>query len=101
MTILEVAPGETLVAEGDAAHDFYVLVEGEAVVDCCGSTVRRLGPGDFFGEVALVTRTRRTATVTATAPSRVAVFDERSFRERLTADARFSAEVWAAAATRY
>jgi CRP-like cAMP-binding protein len=101
MTILEVAAGETLVTEGEPATEFFVLLEGEAVVERGGSAVRTLGPGDFFGEVALVARTRRTATVTATEPSRVAVFDEHAFRERLAADERFSAEVWAAAAARY
>ena len=100
MEIWEVPAGQTLVSEGDIARDFYVLLEGEARVEQGGSAVATLGPGDFFGEIALVTRTRRTASVLTTAPSRLAVFDERSFRERLAADAAFSASVWAAAADR-
>ena len=91
--------GSTIVAEGDLAHEFYLLLDGEACVERAGRTVAMLGPGDFFGEVALLTRSRRTATVTTTAPSRVLVVDEDTFRERL-GDAEFSSQVWAAAAAR-
>jgi CRP-like cAMP-binding protein len=100
MNILDVPAGETLVAQGELGHEFYVLLEGEARVDRDGATVATIGAGDFFGEIALVTRTRRTASVTTTEPSRVAVFDEQSFRERLAADREFSSRVWGAAAAR-
>ena len=58
--------GERLVVEGSAAHDFFVLKTGHAAVRRRGQTVAHLGPGDFFGEDALMMNARRNATVTAT-----------------------------------
>lgn len=58
--------GERLVVEGTAAHDFFVLKSGHAAVRRRGRTVAHLGPGDFFGEDALLMHARRNATVTAT-----------------------------------
>jgi voltage-gated potassium channel len=100
MEILDVAAGVTIVAEGDRAGDFYYLLDGEARVEVGGETVRRLVAGDFFGEVALVTRSRRTATVTTTAPSKLLAIDESGFRRLLERDAIFSARVWEAAEAR-
>jgi len=58
--------GQRLVAAGRRAFSFYVLAVGEASVEQDGSTVRTLGPGDFFGEIAILGSERRTATVSAT-----------------------------------
>ena len=58
--------GEQLVAEGSAAHDFFVLKSGHAAVQRQGRTIAHLGPGDFFGEDALLLNARRNATVLAT-----------------------------------
>ena len=58
--------GERLVAQGSAAHDFFVLKSGHAAVRRQGRTVAHLGPGDFFGEDALLLNGRRNATVVAT-----------------------------------
>ena len=58
--------GQRLVIEGSAAHDFFVLKSGHAAVRRRGQTVAHLGPGDFFGEDALMTNARRNATVVAT-----------------------------------
>ena len=57
---------ERLVVEGSAAHDFFVLKSGHAAVRRGGRTVAHLGPGDFFGEDALLLNGRRNATVVAT-----------------------------------
>jgi CRP-like cAMP-binding protein len=59
------APGEAVAQEGQGGVGFFVIREGEAKVDVGGSEVRRLGPGDHFGEIALITEGPRTATVTA------------------------------------
>jgi CRP-like cAMP-binding protein len=59
------SPGETIAREGEGGVGFFVISEGEAKVDVGGSEVRRLGPGDHFGEIALITEGPRTATVTA------------------------------------
>jgi len=100
MEMLDVPAGVTVVAEGERAGDFYVLIEGEAAVESGGETLRTLRPGDFFGEIALVARTRRTATVRTTEPSKLLAVDEPTFRDLLARDAGFRSRVWAAAEAR-
>jgi CRP/FNR family transcriptional regulator, cyclic AMP receptor protein len=58
-------PGETVATEGQGGVGFFVIRDGEAKVTIAGEEVRRLGPGDYFGEIALITEGARTATVTA------------------------------------
>jgi CRP/FNR family transcriptional regulator, cyclic AMP receptor protein len=57
--------GSVLAGEGAAGYSFFVLVDGTATVTIGDDVVGTLGPGDFFGEVALLDGGRRTATVTA------------------------------------
>ena len=60
---LEVGPGKVLCEEGDAAREFFVILEGEVEVTKKGHRLAALGPGDFFGEIALIEHSTRTATV--------------------------------------
>lgn len=76
---LEVAPGKVLCREGDVGREFFVIVDGEVEVTKDGKRLRTLGPGDFFGEIALVEHTRRTATVVATTPLRFFVLTSQAF----------------------
>jgi CRP-like cAMP-binding protein len=76
----EVEEGKVLNAEGDAGSRFFVIVEGEADVLRNGVLVRRLGPGDHFGEIAILSEGRRTATVVAATPMRVLVMFGTAFR---------------------
>jgi CRP/FNR family cyclic AMP-dependent transcriptional regulator len=80
---LAVADGVELTLEGAAGHEFLVLVDGSAEVRRNGRKVNTLGSGDFLGEIALVTGTPRTATVTTTAPSRMLVVTARDFKSLL------------------
>jgi CRP/FNR family transcriptional regulator, cyclic AMP receptor protein len=80
---LDVAQGRTLTSEGKTGYEFLVLVDGAASVRRKGRTVNTLRAGDFLGEIALVTGSPRTATVTTTAPSRVLVVTARDFRRLL------------------
>ena len=57
--------GQQIAVEGQSGVGFFVIEDGEAKVTVHGDEVRRLGPGDYFGEVALITQGPRTATVTA------------------------------------
>jgi CRP-like cAMP-binding protein len=57
--------GETVTTEGQGGVGFFVIEDGEARVTVHGDERRRLGPGDYFGEVALLTDSPRTATITA------------------------------------
>ena len=57
--------GRELVREGDFSYEFMAIEEGEAEVTRHGEHLADLGPGDFFGEIGLLEKTLRTATVTA------------------------------------
>ena len=80
---IDLREGKVLIAEGKSGREFFVLLEGEADVTKDGRQINRLGAGDFFGEIALVSRSPRTATVTATTPVRTLVITDRSFRRLL------------------
>jgi CRP/FNR family transcriptional regulator, cyclic AMP receptor protein len=57
--------GDTITTEGQGGVGFFVIETGEAKVTIGGAERRTLGPGDYFGEVALLTESPRTATITA------------------------------------
>jgi|RhiMethySRZTD1v2_1073278.scaffolds.fasta_scaffold205965_3 CRP-like cAMP-binding protein len=61
-----VSPGEHLTREGASGYFFFVILDGTASVERQGELLAELGPGDFFGEGAILEATRRNATVTAT-----------------------------------
>ena len=74
-------PGEReLTHEDTTGKEFLVLVEGEADVFRDGNLIAGLGPGDFVGEIALVTGQPRTATVKTRGASRVLVIGAQAFR---------------------
>ena len=79
----EYRPGRPVVQQGQMSGvGFFVIAEGEASVSVDGSEVATLGPGDHFGELALISRQARTATVTAETPLRclvIAFWDFRNF----------------------
>lgn len=81
---LEVEEGKVLTREGDLGREFFVIVEGDVSVTQGGNEIRRLGPGDFFGEIALIyENARRTATVTSASHLRFFVLTRQSFRSLL------------------
>src|SRR5579862_4741114 len=83
---LDVPAGTVLCREGAHGSEFFVIIEGEAEVTRDGRSVARLGAGEFFGEIALLERVRRTATVTARTPLRFFVISNRTFWSVLDAD---------------
>jgi CRP-like cAMP-binding protein len=76
---LDLPSGKKMAKEGDRGREFFVLLEGEADVTKGDRRINRMKKGDFFGEIALVTKMPRTATVTATGDVRVLVINERDF----------------------
>ena len=65
---ISVEAGRDLVREGDFSYEFMAIEEGEAEVTRGGEHLADLGPGDFFGEMGLLDKTLRNATVTARTP---------------------------------
>jgi CRP-like cAMP-binding protein len=61
-------PGQTIAVEGETGVGFFVIETGTAMVSVGGELRRTLGPGDYFGEVALISKSTRSATVTAETP---------------------------------
>ena len=77
----EFSPGYKLTHEGASGYAFYVLHDGAADVVVGDSVVRKLGPGDFFGELSMLGDGRQTATVTVTKPSTIWTMFGSRFRE--------------------
>ena len=71
--------GKTLIREGERGREFFVLLDGRAEVRKKGRRVDILEQGDFFGEIALVTKMPRTATITTESPVRALVITDRDF----------------------
>lgn len=68
-----------VVREGDVGEEFWMVVEGELAVVRGGDEVARLGPGDYFGELAVIESSTRDATVEARTPVELLVIDRKHF----------------------
>jgi CRP/FNR family transcriptional regulator, cyclic AMP receptor protein len=77
---LDIPEGRQLVREGDFAYEFFVIESGRAEVVRDGEHVADLGPGDFLGEMGIVARATRNASVIARSPMTVVVMTEQEFR---------------------
>lgn len=76
---IDLPAGKQLIEQGAFAHEFFLITEGAAEVLHDGKHLADLGPGDFFGEIALLEGHRRTASVVTTSPMRVVVMFSREF----------------------
>jgi CRP-like cAMP-binding protein len=76
----DVSAGIELMGEGAAGYKFFILCDGHACVSAHEQEVAELGPGDFFGEGAILSGARRNATVTTTEDSKVLVMFGTEFR---------------------
>ncbi len=81
---LDVPEGEILIEQGASGRDFFVIVDGKASVTRDGKNVATLGPGDFFGELALLDKSPRNATVTAASRMSVYLLTQPSFHGLLS-----------------
>jgi CRP/FNR family cyclic AMP-dependent transcriptional regulator len=86
-TSVRLPAGTRLVTEGTPGAEFFVVEHGHAAVHRRGYDIAVLGPGDHFGEIALLEpRTPRTASVTAAEDLQVQVYDRREFATLLDRD---------------
>jgi CRP-like cAMP-binding protein len=92
--------GSVMARQGERGREFVVLVEGTAQVRRNGRKVASLGPGDFFGEMALLADQPRMADVVATSDVRFLVVVDRAFSHLLRDDPGVQSKVLAAVAAR-
>jgi CRP/FNR family transcriptional regulator, cyclic AMP receptor protein len=76
---IEVEPGRELITEGRVGHEFFLILEGQAEVGRNGERIATLGPGDYFGELALLDHGPRSATVIAETDMKLVVLGQREF----------------------
>jgi voltage-gated potassium channel len=87
-------PDEIIVREGDPAHSMYFIASGEVEIAFKGKkTPLRLGVGQFFGEVAVLRRSRRSATVTAIRRTNLLVLDAQDLRALMHRDPRVAERI--------
>ena len=77
--VVEVPAGTEIVKEGEIGHEFYLIATGSATVRRGGRKVANLSAGSYFGEMALLDKGPRTATITTDEPSSLIVLGQREF----------------------
>jgi len=100
MTEIDVDDGATLTRQGDVGREFMIIRDGTARVEIDGTTVAHLGPGDFLGELAIISGTPRSATVTATSAMVLEVLNSREFMAMLDESGPLSRKVLVGAVKR-
>jgi putative ABC transport system ATP-binding protein len=83
MTKRHYLPGDVVIQQGDTGHELFLVSDGGVRVERSGQEVARLGPGEFFGELALLSGNPRNATVVATDPLETYVLGESDFRSAM------------------
>jgi inner membrane transporter RhtA len=96
----DVPAGAHLTDQGGEGHEFFIVAAGEVDVTIDGREVRRMGPGEFLGEIALVFGGPRTATAVATAPTHLYVLGEAAFSSMLKKQPRIEDKILTSVAER-
>jgi CRP-like cAMP-binding protein len=78
-TQVDVPAGKVLAQEGDTGREFFIILDGEAEATRSGRQVAMLGAGSFFGEMSLLDRLPRSATVTTCGPCELLVLTQQAF----------------------
>lgn len=97
---LTVPAGKVLVEEGRIGQEFFIIVDGKATVSRNGRKVATLSAGDHFGELALLDRRPRSASVTSTTHLDVLVMSQRQFNGLLESVPTIARKLLSALATR-
>jgi CRP/FNR family transcriptional regulator, cyclic AMP receptor protein len=90
---VDVPAGRVLIRQGELGDDLMVIVSGTVTVERDGAKINTLKHGEFFGEIALIDRGPRTATVTADTPCRLLVISHRDFHALLDEFPEVAAQV--------
>ena len=90
---LDFPTGKVLCEEGKSGGDFFIVLSGTADVKRRGKTVDGMGPGEFFGEIALLDQGPRTATIVTTSPMRALVLGPTQFQDVLYQDGEIARQM--------
>ena len=88
MDEVDVAAGTVVIREGNTGGEFFIVVDGSVGIRKGSRRVRTLGPGDFFGEIALIDKGPRSASVIVEEPAHLLVLSSREFHSMLASDQR-------------
>jgi CRP/FNR family transcriptional regulator, cyclic AMP receptor protein len=99
-TFREVPAGTMIFEAGSSGTEMYGVVEGEVEIRLPNGAVRRLGPDDTFGEMAIVDSSPRSATVVAVTDTKLAVIDRRMFLFLVQETPTFALQVMSSMAQR-
>ncbi len=100
VTPLDIKAGKVLTKEGDVGREFMIIASGTATVRKNGRKVATLGAGDFFGELSLLAKVPRTATVTADTDMVIEALNRQEFASLLDESPAIARKVLAAVAKR-
>lgn len=100
MTELDLKSGAILTRQGEPGREFMIITSGTAKVEIDGNTVAHLAQGDFLGELAVISGTPRTATVTATSEMIVEILNRREFMALLDESASLGRKILVGAVKR-
>lgn len=99
-TIREVPSGSVIFEEGASGDEMFGVIEGEVEVRMPGGLIRKLGPDDTFGEMAIIDSTTRSATAVAATDTKLAVIDRQTFLFLVTETPTFALQVMSSIAER-
>lgn len=100
MTRVDRAPGTVLIEEGRIGNEFFIVLEGKVEVRRGDHVIATRGPGEFFGEIALLDKRPRTATVAVIEPVVVEVLSRQEFSSLLAQAPELAQEIMATMARR-
>lgn len=91
---VDVADGYTLMRQGDLAREFFLIVDGRVRIERDGKAINTMGPGDYLGEIALLSEGRRTATAVTEGPAKLLVITHQGFNSLLNSSSSIRTSIF-------